>query len=529
MKILSLTLLACLFMTVDAYASQTDSLMRVLDNTLEKSELFVAAKERIIGRLKEEKSREDLSDDQKYTVNKKLIDEYRSYIYDSAMNYVMLNRGLSERLADKVMVAESRIDLANVLLGGGMQKEALETLGMIDRKTIPGNLLGAYYLCYEQSYLHLSIYVAGTMYEEKYRNLSRAYVDSLAMITTESPDNYFALSRIYLADDNPKITMVRLEDLLDKLEPGSHGYAIVASTLADCCRDDAEKRKKYLILSSLSDVSSAVKEYVSLFNLADMLYFEEDVERAYRYATISMTDANIYNARLRRAEMSKTYPILESAYKRELDYKNFKLKIFILSVSILSVIIFVVSLYIYRQALELRKVRKKLIEANDMLVETNNALHDANKMKEEYLGRFLGMCSSYINRLERYQKMVHYKLTTGKVDEVRIMTRSSDAIDYEINEFYKSFDKAFLHLYPNYVERFNSLLRREEITKPREGEMLTTEMRIYALVRLGISDSSSIAKFLRYSANTVYTYRHKTRMKAISKETFDEDILNIGF
>lgn len=514
-------------------ASEIDSLLCVLDRTIDQRQVYVDRKEKAIEDLKRQLKTPSVTPEKKYEINKKLLQQYRPYIYDSAVHYAILNMELAEQLGDRIRIAESKINFAFILLTGGMQKEALETLDSIDVADVAGTLAESYYLCYEQCYLHLSVYVAGTMYEQTYRDKSRMYVRLLAKALSPYSENYFALSRVYFSNDNLKVAQTLLEELLDRIEPGTHGYAIVTSTLAETYRgsnDDIELREKYLILAAISDFNSAVKEYVALSNLAEMLYYSGDIERAYRYGTISMADANFYNARLRRAELSKTFPILEQAYKSELNHKNSKLQMFILFISLLAVIVIGAFIYIYRQTLELRKVRRKLLVANDSLSDTNRLLSDANKVKEVYLGRILALCSSYINRLEKYQSMVRNKLSMGKVDEVRTMSNSPDLINYEINEFYNNFDKTLLKLYPDFVEEFNRLLRPEERAAAKEdGATLTPEMRIYALIRLGISDSSSIAKILRYSPNTVYTYRHKAKQKAVSKDTFEDDIMKIGF
>ena len=504
---------------------RTDSLLKVLDRTLHTREEFEHEKQQTIDMVRRERVA-GLSPETEYRVNKRLVELYRSYIYDSAMHYVALNRELARRLNDFRLENESKIDYCNLLLKGGLFREAIENLKTIDRNTVPDDLLPDYYLCHEQIYHHMSRYTAGTSFEPEYHAMSMKYVDSLHMVVDDHSDEYFALSRIYISNPDKRIARALLHNLLDRLEAGSHGYAIVSATLSDCYdgadAEEAYLRKKYLITSAISDISSTVKEYVSLSNLAGLLYLDGDVERAYRYGTISMADANFYNARLRRIEMSLIYPIIERAYKNELDSKNARLKNSVFMISLLAVLMLVLIIYVSRQTLLLRRIRKALLEANDRLVE-------ANRVKEEYLGRFLSMCSSYINRLERYQSTIHNKLVAGKVEEVRLMTRSSSVIDHEITEFYRSFDKAFLRLYPNFRESLNSLLRDDEQIKPRDGELLPTEMRIYALVRLGISNPADIARFLRYSANTVYTYRHKVRSKAKNKETFEEDILNIGF
>ncbi|MCD8101435.1 MAG: DUF6377 domain-containing protein [Alistipes sp.] len=509
-----------------------DSLLLQLDRSLESRWFYEAEKEARIDSARQWLS-SGLTPFEQYKVNKRLIELYRSYSYEPAMLYVMRNRTLAEDAGDIYKIVESQLDYSNLLSSGGMYKEAIENLAAIDRQTVPEELLSDYFLCCEQVYHHLSMYAAGTTFGEEYNDISLRYVDSLRMVVPEGSDKYFALSRIYITNPNKRLAIAMLQDMLDRLEPGTHGYAIVASTLADCYdeSDPAERelRKQYLISSAISDIGSSVKEYVSLTNLAALLYAEGDVGRAYRYGTISMEDANFYNARLRRIEMSTIFPIIERAYKSELDQKNSRLKRSILMISLLAVLMLSLIIYVTRQTFILRTTRQALIRANDQLVETNRSLVVANKMKEEYLGRFLSMCSSYINRLERYQSTINNKLTAGKVEEVRIMTRSSNLISHEISEFYRSFDKAFLRIYPDFVGYFNALLRDGEQIEPKTGELLTTEMRIYALVKLGITDSASISKFLRYSPNTVYTYRHKVRAKAKNKDTFEEDIRNMGF
>lgn len=515
-----------------AAGNNIDSLLTVLDRTLELRDQYEQATQARIDSTRQALSA-DLTPEEEYNVNKRLISLYRSYRYDLAMHYVVHNRELATRAGDHHKIVESQLDYSNILLSGGMYKEAIENLDAIDRKMIPDDLLADYYLCYEQIYLHLSIYASGTAFEPEYWKTSLSYVDSLRTVVPENSNNYFALSRIYITSPNRELARNLLGNLLGRLEPGSHGYAIVASTLADCYSEavpeERLKRKGYLIISAISDIRSTVKEYVSLSNLSALLYAERDIQRAYRYGTISLEDANFYNARLRRMEMTTFYPIIERAYKTELDNKNSRLEKSVVIISLLAILMLSLIIYVTRQTFTLRSTRKALMEVNGRLVDTNKSLVAANKIKEEYLGRFLSMCSSYINRLERYQSLINTKLTAGKVEEVRIMARSSNLINYEIAEFYRSFDKAFLHLYPNFIESFNALLRDEERLDPKAEELLTTEMRIYALVKLGITDSASIAKFLRYSANTVYTYRHKIRTKARDKSTFEEDVRNIGF
>jgi DNA-binding CsgD family transcriptional regulator len=502
-----------------------DSLLGVLDRTLEQRPQFEADLRLTIATVRSGLI-PSLPDNVRYRVNKQLIDLYRPYIYDSAMFYVAENRLIAKRMEERNLINANGMDYCNILLSGGMYHEAVENLRTVPRDELSGDLLIDYWQACEQTYHHMSIYTAGSSFEEHYRTLSRAYVDSLAEVIPVDSDRYFALSRIYLNNHDNRMARAMLLGLLDKLRSGSHDYAIVAATLSDTYseHDERELEQKIELLteSAIADVRSNVKEYVSLSSLGGLLYLKGDVERAYRYGVISMEDANFYNARLRRVELSKIFPIIEQAYKKELDSNNRRLKRSIIMVSLFAVSMLVLIAYGTRQTIILRRIRRKLLLTNDRLVESG-------RMKEEYLGRFLSMCSSYINRLERYQQIVHLRLTAGRVDEVRAMVRSSDVINQEIEEFYRSFDNAFLRLYPNFPTDLNSLLVESEKIKTQKEGALTTEERIYALVRLGISKPADIAKFLRYSENTVYTYRHKMKSKARNKETFERDILNIGF
>jgi hypothetical protein len=509
---------------------RTDSLLRALDLTLDRRADFEEDKRRTIDSVRAQ-LRLSLLPEVQYRVNKQMVDLYKSYSYDSAMHYATLNLRLADKLHNVRLSAESRIDYSNLLLKGGLFIETIESMGEIDRATLPDDLVEDYYLCHEQLYLHLSRYTAGTPFEKEYSAVSMAWVDSLRRVVSESSNHYFALSRVYISNPDKRIARALLQNLLDRVSVGSHAYAIVSSTLAECYNDsdpeEADVRKKLLITSAISDITSTVKEYVSLSSLAGELYQEGDVNRAYRYGTISTEDANFYNARLRRIELSHIFPIIERAYKAALDRKNARLRTSVTAISLLTLLMFVLIVYVWRQTVVLSRIRKELLNANERLGATNRSLVEANHIKEEYLGRFLTMCSSYIDKMERYQSSVLNRLNAGKMEELRAMVRSSSILDHEIKEFYHNFDSAFLKIFPDFVSKFNSLLRENERLVVPTGELLTTELRIFALIRLGIGDSSQIAKFLRYSANTVYTYRTKIKNKAADRANLESDLMKI--
>jgi DNA-binding CsgD family transcriptional regulator len=178
---------------------------------------------------------------------------------------------------------------------------------------------------------------------------------------------------------------------------------------------------------------------------------------------------------------------------------------------------------------QLNEVSRDLVQVNTQLKSLNHELSEANHIKEEYIGFFLEMCSTYIDKLENYRKMVNRKVTSGQYEDLFTATKSSQYIDSELTEFYSNFDNTFLNLFPNFVEEFNKLLIKEERIVLKIEELLNTELRIFALIRLGITDSSKIASFLRYSVNTIYNYRTRVRNKAlVPRDDFERLVSLIG-
>ena len=256
----------------------------------------------------------------------------------------------------------------------------------------------------------------------------------------------------------------------------------------------------------------------------------------------SMADASQYNARLRNVQASKMLPMIDYSYQMEKELQHKKLQFFLGVISLLSVFLILTIGYIFRQMKklakarlevvcannELKKLNADLVEANRLQRQLNDSLTETGRIKEEYIGRFLGLCSAYIDKLETYRRMLNKKAASGKVEELYKTLKSSQFIDDELKEFYLNFDNSFLSIFPNFVECFNSLFPKDDVIVPKQGERLTTEMRIYALIRLGINDSAKIASFLRYSITTIYTYRSKLKNKSLYRDDFEERVMKIG-
>ena len=331
---------------------------------------------------------------------------------------------------------------------------------------------------------------------------------------------------------------------LTKIEPYTPQYAMATyhRSLIYKYSDDSLGEKRNLCLSAISDIRSAIKDHASLWMLAQLLYEDGDMERAYQYMRFSWNATKFYNARLRSWQSADVLSLIDKTYQAMIEKQNDRLQQNLLLITALLVLLIVALGYIYRQMKKLADARnhlqvangqlnglnEELRQMNSCLSSTNIELSESNQIKEEYIARFIKLCSTYINRLDAYRRMVNKKVSAGQIAELLKITRSQDALDEELEELYVNFDTAFLHLFPDFVKKFNDLLQENEQIVLKKDELLNTELRIFALIRLGIEDSSQIAEFLRYSVNTIYNYRAKVKNKARgSREDFEDLVRKI--
>lgn len=496
---------------------EVDSVLVRLDKVMGQQELYMRKKENRLDSLKRLLNHPSLTLQQQFVLNKELGTEYELFVSDSAMKYFDRSLLIADSLRNIALADEIHLCQTSVLSISGMYKEAWETLYGINRTTLPDSLLPAFYNCGRQLYSFLVNYSHNTPYATGYIRQQNAYRDSLLTVLTPALPEYklYEAERFIAAQQFTNARKVLFGLLKDQPET-SNVYARAAFSLAQLYKDDGhpDKYEKYLALSAISDIKASVKENAALSNLAFALYKQGDVSRAYRYIKRSLEDAVFCNARLRTVEISGVLPVIEAAYKQQVERQRHQLIFFLIVVSVLSAFLVVAIALIYKQMKKLSVTQKNLKQANHI--------------KEEYIGHFLNLCSIYIEKLDSFRRTVNRKITAGQAEELLKLTKSSQFAGIEQKEFYANFDNAFLHLYPNFVAEFNELLQPEERFVLKTGELLNTELRIFAIIRLGIDDSSKIANFLHYSINTIYTYRNKVKNKAINRDKFEEEILKIG-
>lgn len=528
-------------------SGKVDSLLLELDKKIENRDTYIAAKEANIFTIRQRLQAAHRQTEARYTIQDELFEEYRAYRFDSALHFAHANVVLADELQSQVWKNEAHLNLSSILTAAGMYKESLENLTEIDKRNLSPQSLERYFLEYKRVYEGLYQYAQGNYFGPKYEKLARSYQDSLLNVLDDQSNDYLLeLGLTYLAEGKlDRAKEIYLDLCTNRLETASPLYAKATATLASIYgqQQETDQQKEWLTRSAMSDVQAVIKENASLTNLAMQLYREEEIERANRYIEYALADANFYNARQRKVEISKIYPIINDAFQLNEQKQKDTLRFYLGFITAISILLIITLTAIYLQMkklsrarknlhqlnLELSQVNKRLNESNQKLNESNEKLKEANFIKEEYIGHFLNQCSVYIDKLESYQKVVRKKVMTKELKALIKMTESKTFVESELKEFYSNFDRAFLRLYPNFVDEFNSLLGENQKIVPKKGELLTTELRIFALIRLGISDSYKIAHFLRYSVNTIYNYRAQIKNKStVERDHFENHIMSIG-
>ncbi len=542
----SATLLFILYCFLNqAFTQDLNSLFKKLDQSLVTRQTLMAIREERINHLKELLKNAD-NNYSKYSYNLDLIKEYQPYTSDSAILYLEKNLELAKQIGELRLINDTQIMMAYLLSSNGMYKEATDILDSINRKTLDKTLIINYYLAYDHAYGEMAFYSRSKTAARAYDHMANYYKDSLVRTLDHNSEQYLSILETQLRDSGNILEALNINTRrLEKISPENQLYGLIAfhRSLSYKLNGEEGLRKKYLILSALSDIRHGIKDNASLTLLANQLYHEGDIDRAYEYIRYALEDANLYNAKLRSIQVSEVQPIIDRAYQVRSETQKNKLRFYLILATVLSVFSITTLWIILRQKKvlslaqnhlkdannKLQNLNQDLNQANDKLKHLNETLSESNRVKEEYIGLYLSICSSYIDKIETLKNTVSKEITKGQVAQLLAYTKSTALIDKEVKDFYNNFDNTFLHLYPNFVEEFNALLLPEERIELKFGELLNTELRIFALIRLGITDSSKIAGLLRYSVNTIYNYRAKIKNKsAVPRNDLEDFVAKIG-
>lgn len=540
------TLFLCtILFTFSCYVTSQEKdlkeLLKELDAIVDNNERYILKKEARIEVLNNRKQVLPANSKSLYDVYMQLYEEYKAYVCDSAIACLNKNIEIAGFLQDVERSVQSKLLLATLLEKSGLYKEATDVIESIDRNTLPDHFMKNYYNTYFNVYRSIEYYTQDDRLEEKYNKIAQNYHDSLISIHSEDAmdEESLVIQETFYLDNGNYQEALKINTIhLTMAKPGTPEHAMAAynRSLIEVRQGNDELQKYYLALSALSDLQAAIKDYASLWMLAEILFKEGDIDRAYKYIRFSWNDTQFYNARHRNLQTAGILSLIDQTYQKKIQEKNEKQRWFTILVTILSVLLGIALLYIYRQMKRLSAARYDLQCVNDQLknlneelkvmntnlLTSNDNLSESNMIKEKYIGRFINLCSVYIDKLDAYRRMVHKKILSGQIEQLKQITSSADSLGDELKELYTNFDTAFLQLFPDFVDKFNELLTDHEKMTLKKGELLNTELRIYALIRLGIDDSVRIAEFLRYSLNTIYNYRAKVRNKAkVSRDDFE--------
>lgn len=546
MSVLSLLITpALLFMSCrDSHnESRKMAMYNDIDREIENSNIYQQEKEHRIKELKE-RLKKETSPELKRNVTDWLIREYDSYISDSALHYINMNLLNPEVLEDKRLENGLLIKKADVAAHAGLFRESMEILKSINKSELDSTLLEAFYSAYSGLYQYQSEYANDTEYAEEHARLRDLYIDSISMVAPHSSFNYVINKASSAArhKDFPQAEELILSQI-EKYQSGERNYSILASIMADIYKQKGDKDNytKYLGKSVISDIQGVIKENMAIRALATVCYEEGDLERADKYLRQSFADANFYAARMRNAQSSRMLPIIGEAYIQQQKELHHSLSLFIIFISILAFGFIIIAVFAFMQVKKVRinnkrtkemldevsNLSKKLTDVNKELSQANEELQTSNKIQGEYGALFMEYASLAISSLQKYQQGLKVAAAQGNMTQLIKKIESASVENKTLAEFYSKFDEAILNIYPHFVEKFNALLKPDEQIELNSKETLNTELRVFALIRIGINDSEKIAKFLRCSISTVYTYRSKMKKRALSPDTFEEDLTNI--
>lgn len=512
-----------------------------------------------------------------YYQNRQIYDECFAFDSGLAMEVVDANLSYARKLRDHDRIVEWQIKRSFILASTGLLMEAREELSAMNGLSLSHDLQLQYYNQMQYLYSHLWQYTWEGPLKEQYQAMNQLYNDSIYQILQPSDSEYAWLKAWSdMRSDSLYACAASLRIQVDSLPMNSRSDAMLAYVLARMYEQmgNRDAHIHYLAQSAMADIRSANQDIASLEELAIVLYdmynaehsgrssilaLESDglIARAYNYINVCLQTTQRYNNRVRTVSIARVLDNILQAYLQRDAHQRSRLQYSLVTVSILLLLVVIAIVLLLRQKKRMTQGRQKLAESNRELEQNRQELADANQqlqeamsqlrqsmqsqavanqrlresdmVKEEYIGYLFAICSSYISKLDEFRKNINRKARVKLYDEVLQMTDKSTMVQDELKEFYHNFDAIFLHLYPDFVSQFNELLLPEERIEPKKGDLLNTDLRIYALVRLGINDSVKIAELLHCSPQTIYNNRLKIRSKAIvPKEDFVRLVQHLG-
>ena len=548
---LFIILLCCAFQLISIQASaDVDSLQQVLNHRLSQRSAYDQKKVLTIEKFRSRLAAQYNSLDRRYENYDNLYNAYKSYIHDSAYVYCKKLNHTAILLNDQKKIDLSKIKMGFVLISAGMFKEGLDTLKQVNVTRLTARERYEYLFLQARSHFDLADYDKISDYYSRYNQIGLNYCDSI--ISNTQPQSYEHLSAEGLKS-------IRMQDYLkaanvyEQILHLKQSYQDSAINLSCLSFTYFELKKtqlglEYLIRAAIIDNTHSTKEGVALTNLANFLYQQGDIKTAFSYINYAIDDANFYGARHREAQISNIMPIIQSEKVNGIEKQKTMLTVYASTITVLVVIVFIFMFITLRQLRKLRIADRVIIEqnadlnnanssliavneeldrSNRSLSRINTKLDEANLIKDEYIGNFFNIHSDYIEKLDKLKRSIEKNIKEKSYDDISLILKKLNT-GFERENLSHSFDKVFLNLFPNFVNDFNELFIADYRIELPHQHLLNTELRIFALIRLGIEENESIAKILNYSVNTIYTYKTKVKNRSfIPNDEFEDKIMQI--
>ena len=509
-----------------SYEHPMEDSLRKVDQALEDMNEYVTLKENRINVISESLSAKDLTLQQKHAVYGRLFEEYAPYQFDKALEMLEMQERVADTLADQSLKTTALLNKAFLLTTSGLYHEADQTFSQLDTLSFDYQQKIMWYNARQKFLTDYQAYLKTSGIDLPEASKIISYQD---LILENTPDDsylnrHISIMRLIWANRWEEAYDENMR-LIETLNKSSRDYAVQAYWQGFICENLERKDEniQWWVESALCDIKGAIKDNASLCSIAIKLTDPRDTERAFRYIRLSLEDAIFYNAKLRMVQIASTMPWIEKTYIDGQTAQVEETRKYLMFISLAALLLLLSILFLFRLHVQGKRKARTIESQNTMLAESNQSiiqteetlrrtnleLVEANAAKEEYLGLYLSMCSGYLDKLKK--------------------TIAREQYESELKNFYKTFDRSFLQLYPSFVDDFNSLLKEDSRIVVKDGELLSTELRIFALIKLGITQSSHIASLLRYSVNTIYNYRAQIKNAALSdRENFEEMVRNIG-
>lgn len=511
------------------WASTAD--LKQLDSYVAHRSTYVVAKQQRIDNIKQQ-LRNAHTPPQQLALYDRIFEEYYTFRFDSAMVYVKRGAELAQRSKNSLFIAKFRIHRGLLLATSGYYSQAEAILKSIQPDSLPNSLKFNYYYSITWLYNFWSAYCDDHEFAPQFNQLRLHYLQQAIQYCPQGSAmrHYLTGEALFYGDRNVE-GMKYYRRVLQQVGIDNRLYASSAYALARGYKalGRTDMYEHYLVQAGISDQVCPLKENLALQELSLYLYEKDESYsgRAVKYIYCSMEDAQFYNNRLRMLEISRILPKIVAAYQSQLNTRTTLLYWGLGGMSLLTLTLVALIVFAYKQNKKLNLRRLQLHQQNELLEELNHKMSETNKKRETYMRLFLDISAIYINKLDNLRKMVLRCIKAGKTDELQAKVNRIRIQEEEATTFYDRFDRAFIMLYPDFVKQLNALLRDDAQIVPPNERALTTELRIFALMRLGVTASSEIATLLFYSTQTIYNYKTAMKNRAKVRDSFEHDVYEL--